>query len=153
MEIIKKRLNVTVEHDSPLSKSRETRSCVILHWVMSLYEVMSFLITSRSSCVNVSVFYDCLGYQALPRPDLVCVLFRTLNCQSTRGKHEGNNVAGPRHKHTKLLPGSANAMYCHTQLGWLSEHWKIQYKFNIRVTNEWQQKSGRHNIKRCLGPC
>lgn len=54
----KKRLNMIVEHDSLLSKSRKTRSCVILHWVMSLYEVMSFLITSRSSCVSASVFYE-----------------------------------------------------------------------------------------------
>lgn len=148
MEIIKKRLNVTVEHDSLLRQSRETRSCVILHWVMSLYEVMSFLIRSRSSCVSASVFHEhspgqqgCArtrpGGQLSEQPQLVLQQRSWTSHTSTPSFYLGQRrpfIATPRWD------------------GWPWELWKTRHEGHKLMAAK-KGGSDRHDIKRCWGPC
>lgn len=153
MEIIKRRPNVRVEHDSSLSERRVSRSWVILRWVTSLYEVMSLLIASRSSCANASIFYEQTVWATRLCPgqtwttDGCCAHWSARATVTNTKETMGQDLDTSEPRSFCLCP----IMPFMVTPNWALWTLKRSRMNGNKKRRKWQ--AWRQEIKRCLGPC
>lgn len=132
-----------------------TGSCPFTRWCHFWSEAVVPVCLPAYSMSRLSGLPGC----AQTRPGgQICVLFRTLNCQSNHSWHEGNNAAGPRHEHTELLLylGRRMPFIATPKWGGFCKVWGSQIngsKKNRRTWQTWYKEMLRALLVKNIGVC